>query len=321
MADMYDVIIIGGGPAGLTAALYNARARLKTLVLEKTKLGGQIALTHEIANFPGSVKGIGEEPSGAELIARMTEQAKQFGAEIMIGKEVINLSLEGSLKAVSCSDGTEFQAKSIICANGAVPREIGCPGEVELKGKGVSYCATCDGAFFEDLDVYVVGGGNSAVEEALFLTSFAKKVTIIQNLAKLTASAIAIEQAKANDKIHYMYHTVVEEISGDGLVEAMTLRNTETNEKVVIEAAEEDGTFGVFVFIGYVPTTSLYEGVLDLTDLGYIATNELLETNFSGVFVAGDIRPKVLRQVITASGDGATAAFSAQRYLEANELI
>ncbi|WEG74078.1 NAD(P)/FAD-dependent oxidoreductase [Vagococcus intermedius] len=320
MAEIYDVIIIGGGPAGLTAALYNARARLKTLVLEKTKLGGQIALTHEIANFPGAVKGAGEEPSGAELIARMTEQAQRFGAEIIIGKEVTDLLLEGSLKRVSCSDGTIFQTRSIICANGAVPREIGCPGEIEFKGKGVSYCATCDGAFFEELEVYVVGGGNSAVEEALFLTSFARKVTLIQNLDKLTASAIAIEQAKANDKIHYMYHTVVEAISGDGLVEAMTLRNTETNETFVVEADDEDGTFGIFVFIGYVPTTALYEGMLDLTDQGYIVTNDLLETSISGVFVAGDIRPKLLRQVITASGDGATAAFSAQRYLETNEL-
>ncbi|QIL46691.1 FAD-dependent oxidoreductase [Vagococcus coleopterorum] len=316
MAEMYDVVIIGGGPAGLTSALYNSRARLKTLVLEKTKLGGQIALTHEIANFPGAIEGSGEEPSGAELIARMADQARKFGAEIMVGKEVVSLDLEGKVKVIKCQDGSEFQCYAVICANGAEPRAIGCPGEEDLKGKGVSYCATCDGAFFEDLEVYVVGGGNSAVEEALFLTTFARKVTIIQNLSELTASAIAVEQAENNPKIDYIFNSVVTEIKGDGLVESMVIKNVETEETQLIEADEEDGTFGIFVFIGYVPKTDLYQGKLTLNDWGYLETTDSLETSMSGVFAAGDIRPKLLRQVVTATGDGATAAFAVQRYVE-----
>lgn len=313
---MYDVVIIGGGPAGLTAALYNARARLKVLVLEKTKLGGQIVSTHEIANFPGSIKATEKETSGPELITRMAEQAKQFGAEIEVGKQVQSLDISGKVKKITCQDGTIYETYAVICANGAYPREIGCSGERELRGKGVSYCATCDGAFFEEMEVYVIGGGNSAVEEAMFLTNFARKVTIIQNLASLTADAIAIEQAKANDKIDYIFNSVVESIEGDGMVEAMTIRNTETGENTRFEADEVDGLFGVFVFIGNVPNTKVYEGIIPLNDYGYILTDETMATEVEGVFAAGDIRPKVLRQVVTAAGDGATAAFSAQKYVE-----
>lgn len=313
---MYDVVIIGGGPAGLTAALYNARARLKVLVLEKTKLGGQIVSTHEIANFPGSIKGTDKETSGPELIGRMAEQVREFGAEIEIGKEVTKLDLAGKVKKITCKDGTTYETHALICANGAYPREIGCAGERELRGKGVSYCATCDGAFFEDLEVFVIGGGNSAVEEAMFITSFARKVTIIQNLSDLTADAIAVEQARSNDKIDYIFNSVVESIEGDGMVEAMTIKNTETGETTRFEADEEDGLFGIFVFIGTVPNTKLYEGVLPVNEYGYLLTDEAMCTEVPGVFAAGDIRPKVLRQVVTATGDGAIAAFSAQKYVE-----
>ncbi|MBP1044189.1 FAD-dependent oxidoreductase [Vagococcus sp. BWB3-3] len=321
MTEQYDVIVIGGGPAGLTAALYNSRARLKTLVLEREKLGGQIMSTHEIANFPGSILGESGEPSGSELIARMVEQVKKYGATIEVGKEVIEIDVtqKEGYRRVRCQDGTLYQAKAVIAANGAVPRKIGCPGEAALQGKGVSYCATCDGAFFEDLEVYVIGGGNSAVEEATFLTNFARKVTIIQNLGYLTAEAIAIEQAEKTGKIDVIYHSVVEKISGDGLVESMVIRNTETNESRVIEADEEDGTFGIFVFIGYQPKTAIYENVLDLNQWGYIETTDNLATNIPGIFAAGDIRPKLLRQVVTAAGDGATAAFAVQRYIEENK--
>lgn len=315
----YDVIIIGGGPAGLTAAIYNARARLKVLVLEQTKLGGQIVTTHEIANFPGSVKGEEEETTGPELIARMSEQAKKFGAEIQLRKKVVALDVSGKIKKITCQDGTVYESYAIICANGAYPREIGCPGEKELRGKGVSYCATCDGAFFEDMEVYVIGGGNSAVEEAVFLTNFARKVTLIQNLSDLTADAIAVEQAKASDKIHYIFNSVVASIEGDGMVEAMTIKNTETGELTRIEADEEDGLFGIFVFIGTIPNTEVYEGVVPLDDFGYMMTNDRMETEVPGVFAAGDIRPKILRQVVTAAGDGAIAAFSAQKYVEKNK--
>ncbi|MGO3780990.1 MAG: NAD(P)/FAD-dependent oxidoreductase [Enterococcus viikkiensis] len=313
---MYDVIIIGGGPAGLTAAIYNARARLKVLLLEKTKLGGQIVSTHEIANFPGSIKLSEEETSGPELIKRMTEQAVQFGAEIQLRKEVTELELEGQVKKIICKDGSVYESRAVICANGAFPRAIGCEGEQELAGKGVSYCATCDGAFFEDMEVFVIGGGNSAVEEAMFITTFARKVTIIQNLSELTADAIAIEQVRANDKIDYIFDSVVERIEGDGMVEAMMIRNTKTDRLTRFEADEEDGLFGIFVFIGNVPSTKLYEGKIPLNEYGYMITDEAMATQVEGVFAAGDMRPKLLRQVVTATGDGAIAAVSAQKYVE-----
>lgn len=313
---MYDVIIIGGGPAGLTAAIYNARARLKVLLLEKTKLGGQIVSTHEIANFPGSIKLSEEETSGPELIKRMTEQAVQFGAEIQLRKEVTELELEGQVKKIICKDGSVYESRAVICANGAFPRAIGCEGEQELAGKGVSYCATCDGAFFEDMEVFVIGGGNSAVEEAMFITTFARKVTIIQNLSELTADAIAIEQVRANDKIDYIFDSVVERIEGDGMVEAMMIRNTKTDRLTRFEADEEDGLFGIFVFIGNIPSTKLYEGKIPLNEYGYMITDEAMATQVEGVFAAGDMRPKLLRQVVTATGDGAIAAVSAQKYVE-----
>lgn len=319
MSDLYDVIIIGGGPAGLTAALYNARARLNVLLLEKQKLGGQITITHEIANYPGSVIGGEAEPTGQELMDRMIQQAKEYGAELQTGQTVNSVKLDGNVKKVTTKEGAEFETRSIIIANGAVPRKIGCPGEEELSGKGVSYCATCDGAFFEDMEVYVVGGGNSAVEEATFLASMARKVTIIQNLDRLTATAIAIEQMEKCDNIEVIYNTVVKEIEGDGLVEAMTIENVETKEQSKITADEEDGTFGIFVFIGYLPESELYKGLVDIDEWGYIESDAEMHTNLPGVFVAGDVRPKQLRQVITAAGDGATAAYSAQKYVEQNK--
>lgn len=319
MSETLDVIIIGGGPAGLTAALYTSRARLNTLVLEKTKIGGQITLTHEIANYPGAIMGSDEEPSGVELTARMKEQAEKFGAKFELQKEVVKVDFDGDIKYLETQDGEKYQAKSIIIATGATPREIGCPGEQELKSKGVSYCATCDGPFFEELEVVVVGGGNSAVEEAIFLTSFATKVTIVQNLDHLTAEAIVIEQAKNNDKIDYIFNSVVESIEGDGMVEAMTIRDTKTDIVTKLNASEEDGTFGIFVFIGYNPQTDLFKGVVDLNEYGYIITDESMKTSKDGIFAAGDLRPKQLRQVITAAGDGATAAFAVQKYLESKK--
>jgi thioredoxin reductase (NADPH) len=246
----------------------------------------------------------------------MAEQAEQFGAEIQLRKEVTDLELDGKIKKITCKDGSVYESHAVICANGAFPREIGCRGERELAGKGVSYCAACDGAFFEDMEVYVIGGGNSAVEEAMFITTFARKVHIIQNLSELTADAIAVEQAKANDKIDYIFDSVVESIEGDGMVEGMTIRNTKTGEFTRFEADEEDGLFGIFVFIGNVPSTKLYEGKVPLNEYGYMITDEAMCTPLEGVFAAGDMRPKVLRQVVTATGDGAIAAFSAQKYVE-----
>lgn len=318
MSEVYDVIIVGGGPAGLTAALYNARAKLKVLLLESKKLGGQITITHEIANYPGAVYGEGDEPSGPELMDRMVEQAKKYGAELVVGKTVTGINADNLVKKVTTKDGTEYETKAIIIANGAVPRKIGCPGEEELSGKGVSYCATCDGAFFEDMEVFVVGGGNSAVEEASFLAQIARKVTVIQNLSELTATPIAIDQFFKNDNVDVIYDSVVKEIKGEGIVESMVIENTQTGEQTEFVADEEDGTFGVFVFIGYLPSSELYEGTVDIDEWGYIKSDEEMLTDVPGVFVAGDIRPKHLRQVITAAGDGAIAAHSAQKYVEQN---
>lgn len=308
MAEIYDVIIIGEGPAGLSAGLYAARSRLKTLILEKEKAGGQIVTTDEVANYPGSI----ENATGPSLINRMVEQAKYFGAEIKLDT-VKEVELDGKIKIVK-GEKEEYQTKTVIIATGAKPRKIGCPGEEELTGRGVSYCATCDAAFFEDLDVYVVGGGDSAVEEALYLTKFARKVTIIHRRDELRAAKSIQEKAFANEKIDFMWNTVVKEIKGDGIVEAMVVENVKTGEKTEIVANEEDGTFGIFVFVGLVPTTELFEGKLEMEN-GYIVTDEDMRTNIPGVFAAGDCRKKSLRQVVTAAADGAIAAVQAEKYI------
>lgn len=313
---IYDVIIIGGGPAGLTSALYTSRAKLDTVLLEKVKIGGQISITHEIANYPGAVDGANEEPSGAELVARMKQQAEKFGTQIDMNKEVCEVNFDQEIKELTCTDGSVYKGKTVIVASGANPRPIGCPGEYELVGKGVSYCATCDGPFFEEMEVYVIGGGNSAVEEALYLSNLASKVYIVHRRDELRADRIYGEKAEARDNIDFIWDSVVESIEGDGLVEAMTLRNVKTNELTKIEANEDDGTFGIFVFVGFTPQTAVYQGKLELDESGYIITNENMETSVPGVFAAGDLRPKILRQVVTATGDGATAAFAAQKYLD-----
>lgn len=305
---VYDVIIIGAGPAGLSAAIYAGRARLKTLLIEKGKDGGQIILTSEIENYPGSL----EKESGRSLIKRMTEQAASFGVE-RAADTIVEVDFSNDVKVIKGKKG-EYQGRSIIIASGAYPRPIGCANEKEFMGKGLSYCATCDAAFFEDMKVFVIGGGNSAVEEAIFLSTFARKVTIIQNLAELTADAIAIEQVKANEKIHYVYNSVVDSLEGDGIVEAITIRNTETNETTRFDADEEDGLIGIFSFIGYLPQSKIFEKIVEM-ERGYIKTDEKMATNVPGVYAAGDVRVKNVRQVVTASGDGCTAAVAVEKYL------
>lgn len=305
---VYDVIIIGAGPAGLSAAIYAGRARLKTLLIEKGKDGGQIILTSEIENYPGSL----EKESGRSLIKRMTEQVASFGVE-RAADTIVDVELSNDMKVIK-GKKEEYQGRSVIIASGAFPRPIGCANEKEFMGKGLSYCATCDAAFFEDMEVFVIGGGNSAVEEAMFLSTFARKVTIIQNLAELTADAIAIEQIMANEKVHYVYNSVVESLEGDGIVEAITIRNTETNETTRFEADEEDGLIGVFSFIGYLPQSKIFENVVEMEN-GYIKTDEKMATNVPGVYAAGDVRVKNVRQVVTASGDGCTAAVAVEKYL------
>ena len=313
---IFDVVIIGGGPAGLTSALYTSRDRLETVVLERAQLGGQIAITHEIANYPGGILGSEVEPSGAELVARMVEQVKKFGANIEMNKDVCTMKLDHDIKEVKCTDGSVYYAKTVIIAAGAKPREIGCPGEKKLTGRGVSYCATCDGAFFEDMEVYVVGGGDAAIQEALYLANLASKVTVIHRRDELRAEKMYEEKAFANEKINFLWDSVVVEIAGDGMVESMTVKNVKTEELTKIEANDEDGTFGVFVFVGFLPQTEIFKGHVAMDENGYILTNENMETSVKGVFAAGDLRPKLLRQVVTATGDGATAAFAAQKYLE-----
>ncbi|MFR8072988.1 MAG: NAD(P)/FAD-dependent oxidoreductase, partial [Anaerovoracaceae bacterium] len=259
MSKVYDVIVLGGGPAGLAAGIYAGRARLSTLIIEKGQDGGQIAITDEIENYPGQTI---EGESGASLAARMAEQAAKFGAE-RVGDVIKEVSLEGKIKTLTGSKGV-YEGKTVIIATGAFPRPIGCDNEGKFVGKGISFCATCDAAFFEDFEVYVVGGGDSAVEEALYLTKFARKVTIIHRRDELRAAKSIQEKAFANDKIHFMWNTVVESVNGDGLLSSMVVRNKKTGERTTITADEEDGMFGLFGFIGYLPKSELFEGQIDL---------------------------------------------------------
>lgn len=312
MNNVYDVIIIGSGPAGLSAALYSARARLKTLILEKSKVGGQIVITHEVANYPGSVK----DATGPSLIARMEEQVESFGAERK-KDNIKEVDFSGKIKKLK-GEKEEYYAKSVIIATGAMPRHMGCPGENELIGKGISYCATCDGEFFEDLEVFVVGGGDSAIEEAIFLTKFAKKVTIVHRREELRAAKSIQEKAFKNPKIEVKWNSTIDEVKGDGIVQSVVFKDTKTGELSEYFADEEDGTFGIFVFVGYLPINGLFKEIIKTNESGYIVTNDKMETNIDGVFAAGDIREKSLRQVVTAAADGAIAAVQAEKYIEHN---
>ncbi len=314
MSKLYDVIVIGGGPAGLSAALYAGRARLSTLVIEKKKEGGQIALTSEVENYPGCLEG----ESGPTLIDRMHKQVLHFGAEVVYD-EIESVYLEGSKKQLKGKKDV-YRGKTIIIATGASSRPIGCVGEKEYTGKGVSYCATCDGSFFEDFDIYVVGGGDTAVEEAMYLTKFGRSVTIIHRRDKLRAAKSIQDKAFKNEKIKFMWNTVVKELGGDGILSSMVVENVKTGELTTIEADEEDMTFGLFVFIGYIPKTELFKDILTLEN-GYIVTDENMKTNIDGVFAAGDVRVKSLRQVVTAAADGAIAAVQAEKYIESLEEV
>lgn len=311
MSKIYDVVIIGAGPAGLAAGLYAARAKMSTLILEKEKAGGQIVTTDEVANYPGSV----EHATGPSLVARMVEQCEEFGAE-RVKDGVVTLELEGKIKKIHTESGQIIEAKSIIIATGATPRKIGCPGEKELTGKGVSYCATCDADFFTDLEVFCIGGGDTAVEEAMYLSKFARKVTLVHRRDEFRAAKSIIEKAQKNEKVEYLMNHVVTEIGGDGLVEYMKVENTVTGEVTQINAHEDDGTFGIFCFVGYLPQTALFKGVITMDESGYIITDENMLTNIPGVFAAGDVRQKQLRQVVTATADGAIAAVMAEKYVE-----
>ncbi len=309
MSTIYDVIILGAGPAGLAAGLYAGRSRLNTLIIEKGQDGGQIAITDEIENYPGQMI---EGESGPSLIARMTAQAEKFGAQ-RARDTIKSVELDGEIKKlVGVKD--EYLTKTLIIATGAFPKPIGCKNEGKFVGKGISFCATCDASFFEDFEVYVVGGGDSAVEEAMYLTKFARKVTIIHRRDELRAAKSIQEKAFANPKIDFLWDTVVDEVCGDELMDSMVVKNVKTGELTRIEADPDDGIFGLFGFIGYNPNSALFEGLVEM-DRGYIVTDADMRTNIPGVFAAGDIRVKSLRQVVTAAADGAIAATQAEKYL------
>ncbi len=299
----YDVLIIGGGPAGLSAALYAGRAEMKTLLIEQGLPGGQAATTDAIANYPGFT-----EIDGPELMRRMEEHARVFGVEI-ITAEVSSLVLSGRDRTVVTSEG-EFTAPAVIIASGAKPRKLGIPGEAEYTGAGVSYCATCDGAFYRDLHVVVVGGGDAAIQEAVFLTRFARQVTVVHRRDELRATKVVQEKAFQNRKIVFRWNTVLESIRGGDMVEAVVARNVKDN------TVEDIPCDGVFMYVGMDPNTAWLPPEIKLSNQGYIITDENMLTSAPGVFAAGDVRVKLLRQIVTAVGDGATAAVAAEKYLE-----
>lgn len=305
--DLYDVIVVGGGPAGLTAGLYLARARYRVLILEKDDFGGQITITNEVVNYPG----VGRT-TGRELTQTMRQQAQDFGAEFL-SAEAIGLDVHGDVKTVHTSRG-DLKAFGILIATGASPRKLGFEGESEYAGRGVAYCATCDGEFFAGKEVLVVGGGFAAAEESVFLTTYASKVTVLVREQDFTCDATVAAAAKNNPKIDVRYQVELQGVTaGQGGLREASILNRAIGQTETWKPAD-GGTFGVFVFAGYVPATDLVRGVVDLDDHGYVVTHGYLETSVPGVYAAGDLRAKNLRQVVTATADGAIAAVELERY-------
>jgi len=308
--DLYDCVIIGGGPAGMTAAIYTGRAKLKTLILEEKAIGGEIVVADIVENYPGFPKGI----SGADLTAAMEEQARSFGAEICeVGAR--GIEFDGENKIVNTTDDRRISAKTVIIAAGTENVKLNVPGEKLFTGRGVSYCAQCDGAFFRDKEIIVVGGGDTAIGDAIFLTRFAKKVYVVHRRDKLRAEKILQERAFSIPTIEFIWDSVVTEIKGRKTVEAVTIKNLKTGN---IFTKKIDG---VFIFIGTKPNTAFVKDIITLDENGYIITNEDMETNQPGIFAAGDIRAKTVRQVATAVGDGAIAGSSVQKYIERLEMV
>lgn len=310
---IYDVVILGGGPAGLAAGLYAGRSRLSVLILEKGIDGGQIAVTHDIENYPGQSKVDGM--TGQELVAPMTEQCKKFGCE-RVSDTITACDFSGPVKKFVGSKG-EYLGKTVIVCTGAMTRSIGCKNEAKYVGKGISYCAVCDANFFEDFEIYVVGGNGIAAEESLYLAGYARKVTMIHKGPALTVSPMLKERLDAEPKIHVLCNEEVEAVGGDELLSEIVLKNTKTGEETVLHADEEDGFFGLFGFTGK-KTTGMFDGVLDMEG-GYIKTDECMRTNVPGVFAAGDVRVTPLRQVVTACADGAIAAMQCYKYISAQK--
>ncbi len=301
---IYDVVIIGAGPAGMTAAVYTSRANLSTLMIERGIPGGQMANTEEVENYPGF-----DHILGPELSTKMFDHAKKFGAEYAYGD--VSEIIDGEQYKTIKSGNKEYKTRAIIISTGAEYKKMGVPGEKELGGRGVSYCAVCDGAFFKQKNLIVVGGGDSAVEEGVYLTRFADKVTIVHRRDKLRAQKILQDRAFANEKIDFIWNSTVKEIHEDnGKVGSVTLVSTVDGTETAFK------TDGVFVYIGMVPLTAPFASLNILNDAGYVVTNEKMETTVPGIFAAGDVREKMLRQIVTATGDGSIAAQSAQHYIE-----
>lgn len=298
-------IILGSGPAGLTAALYMARASLEPVVISGNELGGQVSITYEVENYPGFPEGT----TGPELVNRMQKQAERFGARVLID-EVTEVDFRKGSPFRLKTHGESYEARAVIVATGASPQRLGVPGEEALIGRGVSFCATCDGFFFRGKRVVVVGGGDSALEEGLFLTRFADSVQVVHRRAELRAGEALKRRAQANEKMSFLWDTVVEEIKGNGKVEAVRLRNVKTNE------TRELATDGVFIYVGHYPNSDLFRGQLEMDERGYLITDERMMTSVKGVFAAGEIQDPTYRQVTTSVGQGAAAGIMAERWLE-----
>lgn len=305
---IYDVIIIGAGAAGMSAGIYSGRAKMKTLVLEQTSVGGQTKTTNEIVNYPGI-----RHTTGPKLMEEMHLQAEDFGVKFAQA-EVLEAKLEGEIKVLKTTNG-DYETRSVIIATGATPRTLGFPGEAEYRGRGVAYCATCDGEFYTGLEVFVIGAGFAAAEEAIFLTRFARKVTVIAREPEFTCAKTIADKVLAHPKIEVKFNTEVVEATGDELLRSVKFINNQTGETFEHHASEEDGTFGIFIFAGYVPQTKVFNGLVEMDRAGYIFTDENMHTNVEGVYAAGDLRPKVLRQIVTAVADGAIASLEAEKYV------
>ena len=302
-----DLAIVGAGPAGLSAAIYGARGGLSTIVFERALIGGQIVLTSEIENYPG----FEEIMSGFELMDKMKQQAERFGAEIL-EENVEGISIEGSKKLIK-TDETTYHAKAIIYAGGASPRKLDVDGEEQFTGRGVSYCATCDGALYRNKTVAVIGGGDSAIEEAMFLTKFATKVYVIHRRDELRAVHAVQQRAFKNDKLEFILDTVIEKINGDTQIRSLALLNKKTNQQRVLNID------GVFIYVGIIPNSELVNGLVELDNSGFVITDDDMQTKVPGLYVVGDVRKKTLRQVVTATSDGAIAGFNAEKWIGEHE--
>ncbi|MBV4421588.1 thioredoxin-disulfide reductase [Clostridium tyrobutyricum] len=308
MDDVYDTIIIGGGPAGLSSGLYSARAKLNTVVIERESYGGQVVTTVDIDNYPGSV----ENATGDTLSRRMKSQAEMFGTKF-ISDEIVDVDFSPEIKSIKGKNKT-YKTKTVIIATGSNPRPGGFKNEDKLRAKGISYCATCDADFFTDFDVAVVGGGDSAITEAIYLSKFAKHITVIHRRDALRAAKSLQEKAFKNPKISFMWNSQVEEALGEEVLEGLRIKDKNTGETSELKID------GCFVFVGYNPVTELFKGKVDLDQRDYIITDGNMKTNIPGVFAAGDVRQKTLRQIVTAASDGAIAAVEAEAYIENQKL-